>query len=68
MAPVLIKQCACGRSYTREEWLRLPGKSIGSWPWGEVNEYRQCVCKSHITIVLRKGTPEEPRELPQMLA
>ena len=68
MAPVIIKRCACGRGYTRAEWQRLPGRLIGSWPWGEVNEHRQCRCRSHISIVVRVGTPEEPRELPPLLA
>jgi hypothetical protein len=66
--PVIVRRCACGRSYTLAEWRRLRGPLIGSWPWGEVHEYRQCLCGSHITIILRKGTPEEPTELPPMLA
>ena len=63
----IIKTCACGRTYTRAQWQRLPDKSIGAWPWGTVLEYRQCHCGSHVTIVLREGTPEDP-PLPPLLA
>jgi len=56
-----IKRRACGGTYTRAQWQRLPDKSVGELPWGEVHEYRRCACGSHVVIILRESTPESVR-------
>lgn len=52
------KRCSCGRAYTQEQWLKLPGKKIWELPWGEVQELRNCPCRSTMAIVLVEGDPE----------
>lgn len=44
-----IKQCACGRTYTRDEWnkLRLVGEHVDDV---ERAELRDCVCGSTIAL------------------
>jgi hypothetical protein len=56
------KQCSCGRAYTQRAWSKLPGKKLWKLPWGEVQELRDCVCKSTMNVVvvpeLNPGTEE----------
>jgi hypothetical protein len=47
----LVKECACGRSYTADEWREL--KLCGVWTDDvEVLVLRDCHCGSTIAIVL----------------
>src|ERR1700677_945125 len=62
----IIKTCACGRSYTPAQWRQLPDRSIGRLPWGEVHEYRQCLCGSHIVIELSEGGVGSVGRTPRM--
>lgn len=55
----VFKRCSCGRAYTEAQWKTLPFVGIQKYPWGEVQELRNCVCKSTMTIVLDPGEPEE---------
>jgi hypothetical protein len=54
----IIKRCSCGRTYTYAQWQRLPDKRIWELPWGEIQELRNCVCRSTMNIVVQEGTPE----------
>lgn len=57
-API-IKTCGCGRSYTASQWADLPFHALHTWPWGEVQEFRHCLCRSTIVIVLVEGLPDD---------
>jgi hypothetical protein len=54
----VFKQCACGRTYTKEQWDELPHRREWAWPWGEIQELRDCSCGSTLCIVLVEGEPE----------
>ena len=54
----VIKVCACGRTYTREQWEQLPDKAVYKLEWGAVHEQRRCACRSHIVLVLDPGEPD----------
>jgi len=54
----VIKVCACGRTYTREQWEQLPAKAVYKLEWGAVHEQRRCACRSHIVLVLDPGEPD----------
>lgn len=45
-----VKTCACGRSYSRETWARLP--LVGEMPDGDGGTLilRDCVCRSTIAV------------------
>jgi len=53
---MIIKRCACGASYTWEQWQELPDKKLADLECepelGEpdILEQRQCPCGSHINI------------------
>lgn len=57
----IIKVCTkCGRSYTCCEWKKLPfagGSKDGlqKYPWGEVQELRNCTCGTTLSLVLDEG-------------
>jgi len=53
----IIKNCACGRSYTRAAWDQLPGATVYDFD-GATFEQRRCPCGSHIVIVLAGEPPE----------
>ncbi len=57
MTDATIKTCGCGRSYTLEQWRKLPW--VGEWKDEvETLELRNCVCKSTIAIEINKdGKP-----------
>lgn len=54
-----VKDCQCGRRYTKETWEFLPHAYDQTFAWGEVHEARHCVCGSTIVVVLSEGDPEE---------
>lgn len=54
----IIKTCGCGRSYTASQWAALEYHATHKWPWGEVQEYRHCLCHSTIVVVLEEGDQE----------
>jgi hypothetical protein len=49
-----FKSCACGLSYTREAWLALPFRGLGSYDFKEegmeVHESRDCSCGSTLSV------------------
>jgi hypothetical protein len=47
----IIKNCGCGRSYTRAEWAKLPDATVYDLE-GVTLEQRRCLCGSHIVIVI----------------
>ena len=57
----IVRACACGRVFTREQWEALPDKKLHTYEWGEVQEARNCPCGSTIVIVLDKGETQEPK-------
>lgn len=57
------KKCSCGRSYSEARWKMLPYVGTQEYPWGEVQELRNCVCNSTMSIVLVEGEPEEGFEM-----
>lgn len=56
---VVFKKCACGRTYTEEEWKQLYLLGYQRWEWGEEQEMRNCVCGSTMVIVTVEGDPED---------
>lgn len=47
------KTCTvCGRVYTLRRWLRLPDPKRWELDWGEVQELRNCVCGTTLSIVV----------------
>jgi hypothetical protein len=49
--PFTFKACsACGRGYTREEWLALPLVGIQPDLGGGSMELRNCVCRSTLAV------------------
>jgi len=65
------KRCGCGVEYMPETWRERPlaKKDIGFGPgiqvfeWGEIHETRQCVCGSHIIVVLDPGKADEEEKI-----
>ncbi len=49
----------CGRRYTLKRWNRLPNARLWKMPWGEVQELRECVCGSTLSIILLEGERDE---------
>lgn len=60
MNEALVKRCACGLSYTREQWEALPDKKVYELEWLEVHEQRRCSCGSHLVLVLKEGEKADP--------
>lgn len=58
MAGVVVKACACGRSYDAGQWAELPAAGQQTTPWGEVLELRHCLCGSTPAIVVQEGAPD----------
>ncbi len=59
------KRCSCGRTFTRAEWLALPGKPRQLIPGGSDLELRDCPdCCSTLAcaICCDCGTPVGPDE------
>lgn len=56
------KSCSCGRSYTKEQWLKL--HLVGTWDDEEesILEMRNCTCNSSMSVKLRPRT-EKVRSL-----
>ena len=49
-----VKQCACGQSFTIEQWRRL--KRLGELDDGvDLLELRDCPCGSTLAIVIGKS-------------
>lgn len=50
MSRTVLKECGCGRQYSRETWDQL--HLVGRMPDGEGGELelRDCVCKSTIAV------------------
>jgi hypothetical protein len=46
------KRCACGRVYSLQRWFELPHPQRWELDWGEVQELRNCVCRSTMAIVV----------------
>ncbi|HEY2509468.1 MAG TPA: hypothetical protein VGI39_01310 [Polyangiaceae bacterium] len=57
LAPI-VKACRCGRAYSAETWSALKYVGTSRYPWGEVQELRDCPCGSTIARVLEEGLPE----------
>jgi hypothetical protein len=55
-----IVTCACGRTYTRAEWSRLP--SEGTWEdgEGEALDLRRCACGSTRAIQIDAAPATRP--------
>jgi len=55
------KRCACGASYTAEQWQQL--RERGHQPDGDqVLEYRDCRCGSTIAVVAMRRAVRDPLE------
>jgi len=58
-----FKTCACGCTYTREQWGQLP--YVGPLDDGvEVTELRNCTCGSTLGIVIGPSPTVAALELP----
>jgi hypothetical protein len=56
----VVKKCSCcGKTFTQAEWLALPSVGLQKYPWGEVQEMRNCPCASTLAIVLEIGDPND---------
>lgn len=53
------KRCSCGRLYSYVQWRKLPRLRDWVLPWGEVQELRNCICKSTMGIVVKDGDTED---------
>lgn len=56
----IVKTCACGRSYTADQWKVLPDAKVYTMENGEQQEQRNCPCGSTIVIVLAEGESQTP--------
>lgn len=64
---VPFKTCGCGRVYDEAGWNTLPLCATTAnpdgrmtFPWGEVQEMRNCPCGSTIVVVVEEGEKENP--------
>ena len=61
---IMLKRCACGRSFRAESWgrLRLLGQMDNGRQKGELVELRQCAaCGSSMAIAIGEHAPSTPR-------
>lgn len=59
LAQAVLKACrCCGATYTADQWAALPELGIQRWPWGEVQQLKNCPCSSTLALVLIVGEPE----------
>ncbi len=63
-----IKECACGKTYTRAQLDGLARGDDWKWPWGEVHELRHCTCGSTIHIVTESPDPNARESYRKMWA
>ena len=55
----VARTCSCGKEYAQGELDALPSLGTAEWPWGEVQDYRNCQCGTTMCIVLVEGEPDE---------
>jgi hypothetical protein len=53
-----VKKCSCGRIYYADTWLQLP--IVGHIKCPYMCQFRNCVCKSTLSIVTRIGSLHLP--------
>lgn len=52
-----IRCACCGRVYSKAAWERLACKGTSEWDWGDVQEFRDCVCGSTLSVMIAEGEP-----------
>lgn len=58
----VIKECACGRTFSSESWsaLTLIGTMDNGRDAGELFELRQCPCGTTLTLPIGEHAPSIP--------
>ena len=54
-----IKVCSCGKVYSQKMWDELPSLGTSEYPWGEIQDFKNCECGTTMTLTIVEGEPED---------